>query len=144
MNIITAVVRELKTHGSITSLGTLTKHLLPGDVDGTGLVKATVQSMGFWAVNESSAQFPRLRIVIAADASRSGAARTTENAHDRALAMYAAVDAVMHRTTREDVVWGGEAGVRVLGSNRAAGPSFVERPEAESALLSCSYNLKIG
>lgn len=144
MNVITAVARELKTHSSITSLGTVAKHKLPGDVDGNGLVKASVVSMGFWYYDESTALFPRLRIVIAADASRTAGVRTSENAEDRAMAMYTAIDAVMHRPIREDVIWGGTGGVRVLGSNRAAGPSFVDRPDAEGVLLTCSYNLKIG
>lgn len=144
MNIITAVTRELKTHPSVTSLATVGKHLVPGDVDGSGLVKLAVQAMGSWYTCESSARFPRLRIVVAADPSRTGGQKVSENAHDRALAVYKAVDDILHRTTRETVVWGGPDGVLVLGSNRANEPSFVERPDAsDTALMTCSYNLKI-
>jgi hypothetical protein len=143
LNIVTAVARELKSHSSVTSLATVAKHLVPGDVDGTGLVKVAVQVMGSWYATPQSARFPRLRIVIAADASRVVGLKTSENAHDRALEVYRAVDEILHRETREAVVWGGSAGVMVLGSNRAAEPSFVERPEQAGSFLTCSYNLKI-
>lgn len=143
MNIITAVTRELRSHASVTSLATVAKHLLPEDVDGTGLVKLTVQAMGSWYATPQSARFPRLRVVVVADAARVTGQKVVENGHDRALEVYKAVDDVLHRETREAVVWGGPDGVLVLGSNRSNEPSFIDRAESSAALLTCSYNLKI-
>lgn len=143
MNIVTAVSRELRSTSSVMAVvDEIGKHLVPGDVDGTGLVKVGIQLMGTWHLNMQTTKQPRLRLVVAADASRTDGKKTVDNAYDRAYAAWLAIDAVMHRPTHEAVVWGGEGGALILGSNRGNEPSPTERPDASSAFLTCSYNIK--
>lgn len=146
MNIVTAVTRALKADSLVVSLATggIAKHAINGDVEGTGKVKVAVLAHGSWFATQQTARFPRLRILVAADQTRNGSLdKTAEDAHDRALQTWQAIDAVLHRPTSETVVWGGAGGVLVLGSRRANEASFVDRQDAESAWLVCSYHLKV-
>lgn len=146
MNIVTAVTRALKADPLVVSLATggIGKHAVPGDVEGTGKVKVAVLSMGSWFATQQTARFPRLRVIVAADQTRNSSLdKVAEDAHDRAMQCWSAIDAVLHRPTNETVVWGGASGVLVLGSRRATEASFVDRQDAESAWLVSSYHLKV-
>ena len=148
MNIVTATLRELKADPTVKNLATggLYKHIWPDPMDGTGKVAVAVRLMSSWYSDyESTAEFPRLQVLVMADDSRDIAERRMkEDAEDRALALHAAVRKVLHRPEGGCWVWGGVNGVRVLGSHQDAGPSQMNWPDSKSVVFMSPYVLKTG
>jgi hypothetical protein len=148
MNVITAVSKELKSVPAVTSLmtGGIWKHVFPKAIDGTGQMQLMVKVGGTWFRDyESTAEFPRLQVVIMADDARDIAdRRLVENGADRCLVGHKEVRSVLHRPQGGDVFWGGTNGLRILGSHCDAEPSQVNWPNSKASVFMAVYRLKIG
>jgi hypothetical protein len=144
MNLVTAAVRRLRQEAAVTGLARIDKHKLVTDVASTGKVAVVVMLNGSWRSDRMhTARFPRLTLMIHADVTRdSKGTKIADDAEDKALAAWEAVDKVFHRTSREVEVWGGANGVPILGSTRESEPQNVTRPGQETVLMRAMYHLK--
>lgn len=147
MNIVTATVRELKDDTTVVNLATggIFKHLWLKPMDNTGKLAVAVRLSGSWYRDyESSAEFPRVQVLVMADDTRDIAdRRTKEDAEDRALAAHKAIRNVLHRPEGGCWIWGGTNGLRVVGSHQDAGPSQMNWPDSKAVVFMAPYVLKV-
>ncbi len=121
--------------------GGVHKYELKQEIDGTGTVAVVVQPFGAWDRSLHTAVFPRVRVLIHADPTRNAQGfQTADDAHDRAMAAWGAVDRVLHRPTREVLVLPG--GVWLLGSERETEPTFLDRAGETVELVQVVYDVK--
>lgn len=120
-------------------------------VEGTSSVALILSLEGPWARPNphNTARFPRLRCDIWADPTRSANGSHYADAEPRALAVFDAVDTVLHRTVGMDEVWGADSvaddpGWRVCGSSRVGFPEHLPVEDWEGGtMLVVSYGLVV-
>lgn len=155
MDIVLAVRQMLSAESSVTSLlgndnvfdTWLFQDVIQGKVDGSGTCGVVLFLDGSWTTPNaySTAKFPRICTMIYADPARDSTGNlANDDTRSKILAVHEAMDAFLHRTTMETVIWG-SPGVRVLSSTRLNEP--YPRPWAATegaATCQIYYGLGIG
>lgn len=119
-------------------------------VEGTSRAAAVLSLDGGWSRpnTHNTARFPRLKLEIYADASRSGTSISRRDAESRAWAAWEPFDRILHRTDAFVEVWGsgsGDPGCRVWGSQLMTHPDVYDIADWDGGKrLLCHYGLCVG
>lgn len=138
MEIETALRRHLLGLQTVNgyAAGRVFKHTLVVSPEGTGGYALVVRRLRGWASPDTvqSSEFPRVVVECWADPDRDDdGMRLSENGHDKAWALFRAVDRELHR--KRDVWWGAggvEPGLRIVTCVRSEEPIALGGPNAEA------------
>lgn len=119
-------------------------------VETTGRAAAVLSLEGGWTRpnTHNTARFPRLKLEIFADCTRSGVTIARRDAEARAWAAWESFDRVLHRTDAFAEVWGaqsGDPGCRVWGSQLMSHPDVFDIQDWDGGKrLLVHYGLSVG
>lgn len=119
-------------------------------VEGSGRVAAVVSVAGAWARpnNHNTAKFPRLRLELIADSSRSNGIVVRRDAESRLWAAWEPFNFDLHRPIGFESLWGqtdSDPGLRVWGLQLLSHPDIYDIPDFDSGKkLTCHYGLSVG
>lgn len=119
-------------------------------VEGSSRTAAVLRVDGGWTRpnTHNTAHFPRLRLEIYSDCSRSGVTIVRRDAEARAWHAWAAFDRILHRAVAFSEIWGagpGDPGCRVWGSQLQSHPDVFPVSEWDGGTrLLAYYGLSVG